>query len=119
MLTTLTFLTSILILLSKYLDCHTTTVGIQHAEQELNPIARRLMLRFGIKTTIWAVFGLAVIFTAISLYLLLVYYNTTWAKLLYCVMGLFVAYSQFAVAHSNKTGRLNLFTKFLSKVYKK
>lgn len=113
------YITSFLILFSKYLDCYTTSSQITYLSQERNPIARKMMERYGIHTTIWAIFGLAIIIVSLSVWLLFAFYNTTLYKILFILLGTFLALIQFAVAHTNKTKRLNFFTKILLKRYSK
>jgi hypothetical protein len=87
--------------------------------QERNPIARKIMKLFGIHTTIWAVFGLSIIIVGVSVWLLNSFYNKLFYKVLYISLGIFIAFTQFAVAHTNKTKRLNIFTRLLLKKYMK
>lgn len=110
---------SLLILISKFLDCWTTSTQITHPNQERNPRARKLFKKYGTHTTIWAVFGLSIIIEIVSLWLLFTYFNAPTYKILFILLGSFVAYTQFAVAHTNKTRILNFFTRFLLKRYSK
>jgi hypothetical protein len=91
---------------------------ITSISQERNPIARKIMKQFGIHATIWGIFIISVIIVSVSVWLLFVYYDTTTNKTLFIIIGLLVSISQFAVAHTNKTKRLNIFTKLLLKAYK-
>ena len=109
------FLVCLLILVSKYLDCLTTSSNITNLNQEKNPIARKIMYRLGIKNTIWGIFVLTVIIVILSVLLLFNYYNTTFYKVAFVIIGLIVSIIQFAVAHTNKTYRLNFLTKYLIK----
>ncbi len=111
------YIVSFLIILSKYLDCYTTSIQITAISQERNPLARRIMKRFGVRTTIWGIFVLSIIIVSISVWFLFSYYNTTIYKTLFILIGLLVSIAQFAVAHTNKTKRLNIFTRLLLKVY--
>jgi len=110
---------SFLIVSSKYFDCYTTSIQITSVNQERNPIARNIMKIFGIHTTIWSVFGLSIIIVGLSVWLLFTFYNTSFYKALFVSFGTFITFTQFAVAHTNKTKRLNLFTKILLKKYTK
>ncbi|HMY43749.1 MAG TPA: hypothetical protein PLJ37_11500 [Chitinophagales bacterium] len=119
-MTAIIYIVSFLVVMSKFLDCYTTSSQITSVEQERNPLARKIMNRYGIHTTIWGIFGLTIIIVGISIWLLFNFYNTTLYKVFYIVLGLIVALTQFAVAHTNKTKRLNIFTRFLlTKMYKR
>lgn len=119
MITIIVYIISILIILSKFLDCWTTSIQITNPNQERNPLARKLFNRFGSQTVIWAIFGLTILIVGINLLFLFLFYNTNLYKILFCIIGLLVSIVQFAVAHTNKTRRLNLVTKFLMKKYSK
>jgi hypothetical protein len=110
---------SILIIASKYLDCWTTSTQITNPNQERNPIARKLFEKFGSQTVIWIIFGLTILIVGLSLLILFKLYNTNLYKVLFIIIGLIVSTSQFAVAHTNKTRRLNFITKVLMKRYGK
>lgn len=113
----LVYLTSLLIIFSKYLDCYTTSSQITLMSQERNPLARKLMAQFGIHTTIWGILGFTILNVIVSVYLLFVYYNMFYYKVLYVLIGLFVSTIQFAVAHTNQTKRLNVCTRLMVKLY--
>ncbi|MBV6474452.1 MAG: hypothetical protein JPMHGGIA_02761 [Saprospiraceae bacterium] len=117
-MTTIVYIISALIIFSKYLDCYTTSSQITSVNQERNPLARKIMKRLGVHTTIWGIFGLTIIIVLVSIWLLFSFYDSTFYKIIFIAIGLFVALTQFAVAHTNKTKRLNIFTKFLlTKMY--
>src|SRR5690554_2269466 len=99
------YIVSFLIILSKYLDCYTTSFQITSLSQERNPLARRMMKIFGVHATIWGIFILSIIIVTISVWLLFAYYDTTIYKTLFIIIGLLVSIAQFAVAHTNKTKR--------------
>ena len=113
----LVWLVSFLIIFSKFLDCWTTSSQISNPYQEMNPRARKLFIKYGIQKTIWTFFVLSIIIVAISLWFLYNYYNSFWFKIFYVTLGLFIAWTQFAVAYTNKTRKLNRFTKWLLKKY--
>ena len=56
MIVALTYFTSLMVVLTKWLDCTTTFKHINGIAMESNPIARALMYRFGIKGTVWFAF---------------------------------------------------------------
>lgn len=113
------YIVSFLILLSKFMDCYTTSIQIVSISQERNPLARIFMKTFGVQTTIWGIFVLSIIIVSVTVYLLFTYFNTTFYKTLFIITGLLISFAQFAVAHTNKTQRLNVFTKLLLNVYRK
>ena len=104
---------SILIIFSKFLDCQTTARRITNPMQEQNPITRELMLRFGTMNIIWAIFIISILIVLFSLWLVFGVYTSNFHKLTFIIGGIFVSLVQFAVAHTNKTMKLNLITKFL------
>jgi heme O synthase-like polyprenyltransferase len=104
---------SIFIILSKYFDCHSTALKIRQVEDEKNPIARKIMLKYGIKTTIWAIFLLSVLIVGLSLMLIYVFYNNLWSKITYVIVGLLVSIVQIAVARNNYSGKTNFLTRIL------
>lgn len=119
-MTAIIYIVSLLIVISKFLDCYTTSSQITSVKQEKNPLVRKIMKRCGIHTTIWVIFGFTIIFVGFSIWLLFSFYDTTFYKVFYIAIGLIVALTQFAVAHTNKTKRLNIFTKFLlTKMYRR
>ena len=109
---------SFLIIATKFLDCYTTAKQIRSIAQEQNPLAGFLMKKFGVRTAIWTIFVLSIliVFTAVSL--LDQFGDGPLYKWAYIIIGLWIAITQFAVAHTNHTKRLNLFTKALLKVFK-
>jgi amino acid transporter len=112
-LDTLIAIVSILIIVSKFLDCQTTASRITNPMQEQNPITRKLMLRFGTMKVIWFIFIISILIVLLSLWLIFGFYTSNFHKLTYIIGGMFVSLVQFAVAHTNKTMELNLITKFL------
>ena len=112
-MTPIIYIVSALIIISKCLDCYTTSSQITSVTQEKNPLAREIMKQFGVHTTIWTFFILSIVIVGISTWLLFRFYDTTFYKVIFITIGSFVALTQFAVAHTNKTKRLNIFTKFL------
>lgn len=111
------FIVSLFVIVSKFLDCYTTSIQITSISQERNPIARKMMRKFGVQTTIWAIFFLSITIVSISVLILFVYFNTIAFKILFIVSSLIISIFQFAVAYTNKTKRLNIFTKLLLRMY--
>lgn len=107
------WLSSLLVVVTKFLDCYTTDKGIRIIDQERNPLARKLMQRFGMRFTIWGIFLFTVLLVIAALYMLYGDDPSKLYKLAYIVVALFTSGAQAAVAHTNATGRLNVFTRFL------
>lgn len=103
---------------TKYLDCHSTARLIERHgghEGERNPIAKRLMDRFGSSPVLWGIFWLEVfVLAGSSLQWLWV---RSWPVVPYLgVVGVWaLGLTQGAVAHTNYTGRLNVFTRGLDR----
>ncbi len=108
-----------LIILSKFLDCWTTSTQITNPNQERNPFARYLFRRFGSQKVIWFTFIVSILLVGFSLWLLFHYYNSLFYKVFYVFIGLVISITQFAVAHTNKTQELNFITRKLLKQYNK
>jgi energy-converting hydrogenase Eha subunit E len=106
----LVWIVSFLIIISKFLDCYTTSTRITSLSEEQNPIARKIMKRLGTRLAIWMIFGISIVIVGFSLWVLFVFYNTTLHKILFVLVGAFVALIQFAVSHTNYTRRTNIFT---------
>ena len=115
----LVFVISLLIVVSKFFDCWTTSTQITHPNQERNPLARNLFKRFSSQTVIWGIFVLTVLIVGISIWILFTSYNTDLYKIIYLIIGVIVTMAQFAVAHTNKTKRSNFITRILMKRYSK
>ena len=112
LLDSLIAIVSVLIIVSKFVDCQ-TTAQITNPIQEQNPITRKLMLRFGTMKVIWSIFIISILIVLLSLWLIFGFYTSNFHKLTYIIGGMFVSLVQFAVANTNKTMKLNLITKFL------
>jgi 4-hydroxybenzoate polyprenyltransferase len=97
------------------MDCITTAARIKNIEHEKNSFARRLMNKFGIKTTIFGIFVITLLIVGICLIFIYLYHDEIICKLTYIVLGLLIAIVQFAVANTNKTGKINFITRFILK----
>ena len=117
-MTVIVFIVAFLIIFSKFLDCWTTSTQITHTSQEKNPLARWLMLKFGNQATIWLVFVVVLIIVGILVWQMTATPTTIYYKIAFIIMGLIVSAAQFAVAHTNKTRKLNSFTRILQKIYR-
>ncbi len=109
---------SFLIIISKFLDCYTTSIQIRSIAQKKNPIAVKIMQKLGIQSTIWLIFILSILIVLISQSLLIFYFDSTIYKITYILLGLFISLVQFAVSHTNSTKRLNYITNSIQKVGK-
>ncbi len=116
MINYLIFVTMGLLILSKFFDCVSTSIRIQNIEHERNGFARKIMHKIGIKTTIWLIFVLVVIIVSLVGYKSLE--KTFIHKIFVIVLGLLIAGIQFAVAHTNMTGKSNFIVRLLYKFYR-
>ena len=92
---------------------------IRGVAMEFNPIARALMHRLGIKTTIWLAFAITIVVTAISQYLIQYQTDSIPWDCGYILTGGFTALIQGATAVNNYKGRPNFVTKQLFKLLAK
>ncbi|HQH19612.1 MAG TPA: hypothetical protein PKZ43_08660 [Bacteroidales bacterium] len=116
-MTFLIYFISITIIISKFFDCYTTFSQITNINQERNPLARKTMKKFGIHKTIWVVFVLSIFIVIISVWMLQAFFDNLFYKILFIALGTIISIFQFAVAYTNQTKRLNIFTKLLLKKY--
>lgn len=112
------FIIAILLIVSKYFDCYTTSISIKQLSEERNPLARKIMMRIGIQTTIWTIFFISILIVFLTVFILLNYYDTLLYKFIYIILGIIIIYAQIAIAHTNKTQKLNKFTRLLNKFYR-
>ena len=113
MIVALTYFTSLMVILTKWLDCTTTLKHINGIAMESNPIARVLMYRFGIKGTVWFAFVVSIIVTVLSqLYVQVWTVHYLW-DVAYIIMGLFTALIQGATALNNHQAKPNFVTQRL------
>jgi len=113
----LIWFTALLIIISKFFDCWTTSTQIVNIEQERNPFARKLMYKYGAGKVIWGVFVLTILIVITALVIMFGFHNNTLYKVTFIVIGLIISVFQFAVAKTNKTKELNFITKILLKKY--
>ncbi len=104
-----------LLILTKLLDVLSTLRRIRYASNETNPFARKLMYRWGPKATVWFVFVLAVIIIGVAGYL--AYLMGPIFQIAFILVGIFISLVQFAVAAANWSGKDNLITRQVRKVY--
>ena len=111
----ITYIVSAAIIITKFFDCITTQQKIRGIGMEMNPIARVMMQRIGIKGTIWLIFAVTIVITILCQ----VWIQFTTESILwdyyYMLMGTFTAIVQGATALNNHIGRSNLITKNMFK----
>ncbi|MCO6463394.1 MAG: hypothetical protein J5I52_04515 [Saprospiraceae bacterium] len=113
----LIWITTLMMIISKYMDCITTANRVKHPSQEQNPFARMLMSKYGIQPVIWGIFALTVLIVLTAIWLVYNVYSDTESQILFIFLGMTISIFQFAVALSNKTGKLNIFTKVIAAFY--
>ncbi|MDP6370495.1 MAG: hypothetical protein QF615_12875, partial [Planctomycetota bacterium] len=64
------YLTAIALIVTKWFDCITTLRAVD-ASTETNAFAARMMRRFGVPRTVWAVFALVLGIVLLSTYIVL------------------------------------------------
>lgn len=101
------FFSAFLVVLTKFFDCFSTALRIQSIHDEQNPIARKLMNKIGVNTTIWLVFFVYILIVLLSIFLLFYCYNTTFWKALFITLAFLISVIQAAIAHSNYFGKFN------------
>ena len=119
MIAYLTYIVSAAIIITKYFDCITTQRKIKGIGMEMNPIARVMMQRIGIKGTIWLIFGITIITTILcQLWIQLKTESILW-DYGYILTGSITATVQAATGLNNHQGKANMITKQLFKVLPK
>ena len=119
MIAYLTYIVSAAIVITKYFDCITTQRKIRSIGMEMNPIARVMMQRIGIKATIWLIFAVTIVITIFcQVWIQLTTESILWDHC-YILMGIFTAIVQGATALNNYFGRANMITKKLFRVLPK
>ena len=109
----ITYIVSAAIIITKYFDCITTQRKIKGIGMEMNPIARVMMHRIGIKETIWLIFGITIITTILcQLWIQLKTESLLW-DYGYILTGSITATVQAATALNNHQGKANMITKQL------
>ncbi|OWY21419.1 hypothetical protein C7N43_06960 [Sphingobacteriales bacterium UPWRP_1] len=108
-----------LLVLSKFLDCWTTSLRITHLEQEKNPLARFLMRKIGIQTTIWFIFAFTTALVLLTVFSALAPHTGQAVQWAFVLLAAVISVVQFAVAYTNYYGKLNPITRFMLKRYKR
>ena len=102
------YLVIALLILTKLFDVASTLQGLEHPDEETNPIARRTMFHFGPKNAVLIVFALALIIITLAGWGAINGGNIMQA--LFTVAGTAISIVQGSVAHCNWTGKDNFIT---------
>ena len=114
----LTYIISAAIIITKYFDCITTQRKIRGIGMEMNPIARLMMQRIGIKGTIWLIFAVTIVITVLCQVWIQLKTESIFWDYFYILMGTFTAIVQGATALNNQQGKANLITKTMFRFLK-
>lgn len=114
-MTTVVFIVIGFLIITKLLDVLSTLRLLRDPMMETNPIARRLMLRFGMKGTVWLIFIVAIILVATSGVIAL--YEGVVYQVAFILVGIFISVIQFAVAYTNWTGADTFITRTIRKLH--
>ena len=109
----ITYIISAAIIITKYFDCITTQKKIRGIGMEMNPIARVMMQRIGIKGTIWLIFAISIIVTILCQVWIQIQTESILWDYCYILTGTFTAIVQGATALNNNQGSPNFVTKRL------
>ena len=115
----ITYIVSAAIIITKFFDCITTQRRIKGIGMEMNPIARVMMQRIGIKGTIWLIFGITIITTILCQLWIQLKTESILRDYGYILTGSITATVQAATALNNHQGKANMITKKLIKVLPK
>lgn len=110
---TLLLTAAILIVLTKFLDCWTTSRMMAHPQMEQNRWARKWMLKYGKEKVIWGVFAATVLITGISFWVVWGETVEIAYQLIFLVMAAVISTTQFFVALANYRRKQNWVTKLL------
>ena len=114
----LTYAVSAAIIITKFFDCITTQRKIKGIGMEMNPIARVIMQRIGIKGTIWLIFAITIVMTILGqVWIQLKTESILW-NYCYIVTGTFTVIVQGATALNNHKSKANLITKTMFRFLK-
>ena len=114
MLNILILFVIIFLILSKLLDCISTSKNINDYNEETNPLTKTIMRLLGINKSIYFVFIIALL---IILICGIFSYNTNIIlyKLCFILLGIFISIIQFSVSYANFKGRNNI---IINNIYK-
>ncbi len=98
-------ITCIFLTTTKLADVVSTLRIIKESQQETNPIAQRMMGTIGVKKSVWAVFGIAIIIILAAGTAALL--GPLGYQVAFVVIGIFISVVQAGVSFCNWTGRDN------------
>ena len=105
---------SVLIIVTKFPDCFTTSVNIcSNPNLERNPIARILMKKFGIENSIRIIFLFTVIIT-ISAFNSVIDEDSMLYNILFIVIALIISIVQILAAMHNHTKKESILNRVIS-----
>jgi hypothetical protein len=111
----LVIMTAVALVMTKWLDCISTSRRISHIGQEQNGLARNLMQKMGMKQAIWLIFFIHMAIVALSLWVLYQVHDQAIWEWLFIILGTGISVIQAAVAESNHRGRLNMISRLVLK----
>ena len=114
----ITYIVSVAIIITKFFDCITTQRKIKGIGMEMNPIARVMMQRIGIKGTIWLIFAITIIITILCQVWIQIQTESILWDYCYIVTGIFKAIVQGATTLNNHKSKANLITKTMFRFLK-
>lgn len=105
---------TILLILSKIPDFHSTWFRISHHGQERNRIVRKIMQKTGPRTGL-ILAGMIYLAVVAVCHLLCLAIDNFWFDLQYLLSVIIATVFNLAVAHHNYTRRYNMFTRFVER----
>ena len=115
----ITYIVSAAIIITKLFDCITTQRKIRGISMEMNPIARVMMQRIGIKGTIWLIFAITIVITSLCQVWIQIKTQSILWDFCFILLGTFTAIVQGATTLNNHQGKANMITKQLFRVLPK
>ena len=113
------YISSLLIIISKFLDCYSTSININNNQLlEQNKLARYFMKKFGVQKAIWYIFIFTILVTVLSL-IWVIKVDLLIYDILFIFIALVISAIQLSVAHQNYYRKQNLITKYLMRIYNK
>ena len=112
----LIIITVIALILSKYFDVNSTIKNIGVENTESNPIANRIINRFGIKKGIYFIFGIAIVII-LACGIFVYYTQSVLYKLFFIIIGVLITLIQIFVALSNSRNEHIFIAKYVYKFH--
>ena len=117
----LIYLSAVLIVITKLVDALSTLRFVKkgNIDLEQNKLARMIMYKIGVKTTIWLVFFITIIIVTVVVREVL-QSGLWWYEWSFVITAAFVSFVQGSVAYFNYTGKKSTIIMYLTKwtVYK-